>query len=87
MANELLAHLAQHPSWGELTKLAKKKKDATFLLMAKDLDRGVPINDVDVAFTRGFFRGMEFLLKNPGVEDGKLERELADERKEVTPLG
>lgn len=82
----MIAHLAQHPAWPEFRVLAKEKRDKAFARLANDLMRGVPINDVDVAFTRGFFRGMDFLLKSPELEDQKLERALADERKEVNTV-
>jgi hypothetical protein len=82
----MIAHLAQHPAWGEFQVLAKEKKAKAFNRITNDLMRGAPIKDTEVAFTRGFFSGMEFLLKTPGLEDAKLERALADERKEVNTV-
>lgn len=81
---ELISHLAQHPAWPELAVLAREKRDKAFDRLAKDLLRGHQISDVDVAFTRGFFRGMEFLIATPTLEDKKLEEA---RREEVSTVG
>lgn len=88
MANgEVISHLSGHPAWEELRKLAAEKREQTFDRVAKDLIRGEPIVDTDVAFTRGFFKGMKFLLDNPTLEDAKLRRALEEsERKEVSTV-
>lgn len=75
-SKEALAHLGQHPAWGELRKLAAERQEHETRLVAAALLRGDEVPPEKVAYLRGFFRGMQYLLANPALEAKKLRAEL-----------
>jgi len=78
-SREALAHLGQHPAWGQLRQLANERQDAETKRLAAAILRGDEFSQEDIAFTRGFFRGMRYLLDNPSLEAKKLRAELGVE--------
>ena len=78
-SKEALAHLGQHPAWGQLRQLAAERQEAETKRLAAAIMRGDEIPQVDIAYHRGFFKGMQYLLANPALEAKKLRAELGVE--------
>ena len=75
-STEALAHLGQHPAWGQLRLLAREREDDEMRRLAGALLRGETVTGEEIAFTRGFLRGMRWLLANPALEAKRLRAEL-----------
>lgn len=72
---ELIAHLADHPAWAELRKLATEQKERHFrnLLREFELKNHQP-DYAELQWERGFWAGMKFLLDKPTLEAAELDR-------------
>ena len=77
-SKEALAHLGLHPAWGQLRELADERQNQETNRLAAALLRGESISPEDIAFTRGFLKGMQFLLSNPTLEARKFQSELEE---------
>ena len=82
--DRLLAELVTHPAWDVLRERAKKRKKERFDIFATYLMEGRQVDEAALSYARGFFRGMEFLLRQPKLAQSAIEKELA-KREEVTP--
>lgn len=76
MADEQLAALAQHPLWPKLREKAEQAMTKEFDRIARQLMAGRTIEDADLAYRRGVFAGMKFLLDSPSLEATLLAQEL-----------
>ena len=76
---EALSHLGLHPAWNQLRQLANERQEAETKRLAAAMLRGDEITQEQIAFTRGFLRGMQYLLANPALEAKKLRAELGVE--------
>lgn len=61
----LVARLLQTPEWAELTATAEEAKTQYFDTLSRHLYSGREITDVDLAYKRGWWRGIAWLLKQP----------------------
>lgn len=61
---ELISHLAEHPAWKALEKLAETKREAKLKQLATKIAAG-ELDPKDVGDIRGFLRGMDAVLKAP----------------------
>jgi hypothetical protein len=69
-----LAALSKHPSWPDLVEtIEEKKRKLERVQIAKVLTSGMPANQRDIDFVRGFIAGMEYLLSIPSTAEGRLE--------------
>jgi hypothetical protein len=78
-SKEALAHLGQHPAWDQLRQLAKERADEETHRLAAALLRGETVTPEEIAYTRGFLKGCQWLLANPAMEARKLRQELGVE--------
>lgn len=81
--DRLLAELVTHPAWEVLRERAKKRMRQRFDHHAVTLMAGGKVEDAMIAYDRGFFAGMKFLLDRPKLAQSEIEKELA-KREEVT---
>jgi hypothetical protein len=77
-SREALAHLGLHPAWGQLRELAEERQKQETTRLAAALLRGDTVSPEDIAFTRGFLKGMQFLLSNPTLEARKFQAEIEE---------
>ena len=68
--------LKENRGWAELSELCREKMESEFRLLSHALMRGTPPSEVEIAYKRGFFAGMKFLLDSPDLNESKLERAL-----------
>lgn len=76
---DLIAKLADQPGWAALKTSVADKREKVFHQLAIKLMAGADIPDAEVAEARGFFKGMEFLLREPAMSVKAIEKELAKE--------
>lgn len=80
--DRLLAELVNHPAWGPLKAKARTEMERRFRVHTVALMTGHPVSEETIAYDRGFFAGMKFLLDKPRFAQADIERELA-KREEV----
>ena len=73
---QALAALRENRGWPELAQIVKERMEREFLLLSHALMRGEPWSQEELAYKRGFFAGMKFLLDSPDLNESKLERAL-----------
>ena len=73
----MIAQLQAHPGWAALMEWRKAQRELYFDQLGRHLfDKTRPhITEVDLAYKRGFFSGMERLLVEPLIEAKAIERE------------
>jgi hypothetical protein len=77
---QVLADLANHPGWKELSAIVMEQKASYFQSLGAALYNDPrSVTETDLHFKRGFFKGMVWLLANPVVEVKKLQAELDKE--------
>jgi hypothetical protein len=77
---QVLADLANHPGWKELSAIVMEQKASYFQSLGAALYNDPrSVTETDLHFKRGFFKGMVWLLANPVVEVKKLQQELDKE--------
>lgn len=81
---ELLAALTGQPGWGELFKLMERRMEWEFNTLAKKQMHGKNVPYHEIAYTRGFFAGMKFLLDRPEASAKELNAQLEKERRELS---
>lgn len=71
----LVARLLETPEWRELQKAADEARERYFKNLAKTLynDPG-SISEADLQYKRGFWRGVDWLLKQPTLDGNRLMR-------------
>lgn len=75
---QALAGLARHPGWETLRKIFEGRKQAYFATLANSLmQNGRHINYERLAYNRGFFDALDWILANPTRAEKQLERQLA----------
>ena len=64
-----------HPGWEELKEEFKRKKDKHLkLLVSRQITSGKPVNQREFDFFNGWWSCGEWLLANPDMAEGSLER-------------
>jgi hypothetical protein len=77
---QVLADLANHPGWKELSAIVMEQKAAYFQSLGAALyNDPESVTETDLHFKRGFFKGMIWLLANPALELRELRKELEKE--------
>jgi hypothetical protein len=77
---QVLADLANHPGWEELSAIVVEQKASYFQGLGAALYNDPrSVAETDLYFKRGFFKGMVWLLANPAFELRQLQAELDKE--------
>ena len=76
MADErLIARLVESPEWRELQLAAEEAKTQYFTNLAKGIYNDPSrITEADLQYKRGWWRGIDWLLKQPTLDHAKLMR-------------
>lgn len=74
---EKLSALANHPGFKELREIFETKKEKHLKTLAADIMASGIVEQRRVDWTRGFWAGCTWLLKNPGSAEDTLEKALA----------
>lgn len=78
-----LARLARHPDWALLTELFTKKKDREIEMMSRLLLAGGTIDQRRLDYERGFWDGVEAILKRPENAEKRFQAALSRLANEV----
>lgn len=73
-----LQHLVQLPAWQLLRLTVVRKMKNEFMVLANDLMEGRPVQSSDVAYKRGFYAGMKFVLDQPDLEIKAMEKVMSN---------
>ena len=79
---EAIAHLGQHPAWPALRAVVENKMHHEFQRLATLMIQGKTPSDTDIAFKRGFFAGMGYLIEKCSFEARKFSEEIDKELNE-----
>jgi hypothetical protein len=77
-----VAHLGQHPAWPVLRIIAQTRMEAEFRRTASEMLSGKEIPGETIAYRRGFFAGMKFLLDNPTIAAARLDEAIRQEQED-----
>ena len=79
---DAIAHLGQHPAWPALREVVENKMHHEFQRLATLMIQGKTPSDTDIAFKRGFFAGMGYLIEKCSFEARKFSEEIDKELNE-----
>lgn len=66
--------LMEHPGWQRLADKIKGRKDAFTLSLATRLMAGEKIEQTEIEFNRGFYKGAEYVIGMPEAAEVSLEQ-------------